>query len=75
MRIIRNNCINENIVKCKKCNSIFTYNEDDIINNWVTCEIICPCCHTKGALWEFDDIDKEELFEEIKLLIQEETKR
>ena len=75
MRIIRNNCINENIVKCRKCDSIFAYSEDDIINNWVGCEIISPCCHTKGALWEYDDIDEEELFEKIKKLIEEGTKR
>ena len=61
MRIIKNTCIEEIIVKCPNCSSIFAYEYKDIECSWSIKSIVCPCCHSKDAIWNYNKLNEGEI--------------
>ena len=47
----------ENIVKCPKCDSIFTYEDKDLKSIEGSCYLKCPCCNYDSDCWKFKDIN------------------
>ncbi|MBQ7798066.1 MAG: hypothetical protein IJ371_02980 [Clostridia bacterium] len=58
MKVIINNMKNEIIVKCPRCQSIFSYDEGDVLVAYGRLPAVeCPCCKNYNDCYEYEEID------------------
>lgn len=58
MKVIVNNLKNETIVKCPSCQSIFSYDDYDVIVAYGRLPVVeCPCCKKYNDCDEYEEID------------------
>lgn len=58
MKIIKDETKYECIVKCRKCGSIFSYNNNDLDTEFAgRPKVTCPCCSNKDECWNFKELN------------------
>lgn len=59
MRVIKNTLINEYIVKCPECGSIFAYERRDLDEGICgISKLRCPCCFEEDAVFNYIDVEE-----------------
>ena len=58
MRVIKNTLINEYIVKCPNCGSIFSYEQSDLAEFYGISKLVCPCCNKEDAVFNYIDVEE-----------------
>ena len=59
MRIIKDNTIDESVVKCHNCGSVFAFTDHDLTYGWGIYNLKCPCCHTEDYVFNYEEYAEE----------------